>query len=130
MNYYLVDAQFGHVGRNKYIVKTIATLAENAKEAAKKVRWMPRVKHDRKDAIIDVKKASYDEYIIIKNDNDNDQYFKVRNVQEQKRLCGGLYDQAITYKKEEKRKRNKDTINFKLKRYKEIIKDMYLEDEN
>ena len=130
MNYYLVDAQFGHVGRNKYIVKTIATLAENAKEAAKKVRWMPRVKHDRKDAIIDVKKASYDEYIIIKNDNDNDQYFKVRNVQEQKRLCCSLYDQAITYEKEEKRKRNKDTINFKLKRYKEIIKDMYLEDEN
>ena len=130
MNYYLVDAQFGHVGRNKYIVKTIATLAEDAKEAAKKVRWMPRVKHDRKDAIIDVKKASYDEYIIIKNENDNDQYFKVRNVQEQKRLCGGLYDQTITYEKEVKRKRNKDTIKFKLKRYKEIIKDMYLEDEN
>ena len=130
MNYYLVDAQFGHVGRNKYIVKTIATLAENAKEAAKKVRWMPRVKHDRKDAIIDVKKASYDEYIIIKNENDNDQYFKVRNVQEQKWLCCCVYNQTITYEKEEKRKRNKDTIKFKLKRYKEIIKDMYLEDEN
>ena len=104
MNYYLVDAQFGHVGRNKYIVKTIATLAENAKEAAKKVRWMPRVKHDRKDAIIDVKKASYDEYIIIKNENDNDQYYKVRNVQEQKRLCCSLYDQALLTRRRRKEK--------------------------
>ena len=38
MNYYLVEAQFGHVGRNKYIVKTIAVIAENGKILAKNTK--------------------------------------------------------------------------------------------
>ena len=127
MNYYLVDAQFGHVGRNKYIIKTIATLANTAKEAAKQVRFMPRVKHDRKDAIIQVVKVDEEEFKFIKNNNDNDIYLKVTTIQNQRRLCKDLdeqvkyYDDDIKYKK-----RNNETIKFKQKKYKEIIKAMYL----
>ena len=47
MEHYLVKAQFGHVGRNNYIIKTIPVYAEDGKEAAYKVRWMGRVKHNR-----------------------------------------------------------------------------------
>ena len=39
MEHYLVKAQFGHVGRNNYIIKTIPVYAEDGKEAAYKVKY-------------------------------------------------------------------------------------------
>ena len=83
MEHYLVKAQFGHVGRNNYIIKTIPVYAEDGKEAAYKVRWMGRVKHDRKDAIIEVRKCSLEEYLTQKEINNNDPYFSARSKQEQ-----------------------------------------------
>ena len=122
MNYYLVDAMFGHVGRNKYIIKTVAVLAETAKEAAHKVRWMPRVKHHQKDAIIDVKKAEYNEYIIIKKQNDQDQYFKAMSIQEQRKNCSDLEGEVLVYTEvSPKPKRDKEKVKYKLKKYREYI---------
>lgn len=98
MENYLVKAQFGHVGRNNYIIKTIPVYAENGKEAAYKVRWMGRVKHNRKDAIIEVKKCTFEEYLIQKEINANDPYFSVTNRQEQNALCKNIADEIISYK--------------------------------
>lgn len=97
MEHYLVKAQFGHVGRNNYIIKTIPVYAENGKEAAYKVRWMGRVKHNRKDAIIEVRKCTLEEYLEQKEINAHDPYFSVKSKQEQVVLCEDISDQIISY---------------------------------
>lgn len=42
--HYLVCAKFAHVGKEYYIRKEIPLIANNKKEAARKVKNMPRVK--------------------------------------------------------------------------------------
>lgn len=125
MKYYLVDAQFGHVGRNKYVVKTVAVIAENGKEAAYKVRWMPRAKHDRKDAILKVQEVDYEKYLNVKKNNLNDLYFQVKSKQEQRRLCDDINKDIILYEcKIAPQTRTKDILNYKRKKQKEIIDDL------
>ena len=87
MNYYKVEAKCGHVGRNNYIIKTFYVISESKKEAAKKVRHIPRVKHHHKDAIISVQKIEHSEYLKGKEKNNNDLFFKVHNSTESRRLC-------------------------------------------
>lgn len=99
MENYLVRAQFGHVGRNNFIIKTIPVFAENGKEAAFKVRWMSRVKHNRKDAIVDVKKVTLKEYLEQMELNKKDPYFSVHSKQEQDALCVNIADQILNYEK-------------------------------
>ena len=83
MKYYIVRTKCGHVGKTKYIVIDFPVAAENGKEAAKKARRIPRVKHHQKDAIIHVTEVSYDEYVECFKKNDNDAYLKCSNKQEQ-----------------------------------------------
>lgn len=123
MEHYLVKAKFGHVGRNNYIVKTIPVYAENGKEAAYKVRWMGRVKHNHKDAIIEVKKCTLEEYLEQKEINDNDPYFTVHSRQEQEALCEGIDDliiscEILTSKVNKSERINK--VKFKMKKNKLI----------
>lgn len=122
MEHYAVTAQFGHVGRGKYIAKTISIYAENGREAAEMVRWMPRVKHHRKDAIIDVRKISEEEYLELKEINKNDPYFKVGSKQEQEKLCNNIEEAVVCYEETHKvRKTDRvDTIKYKMKKNKII----------
>ena len=122
MEHYAVTAQFGHVGRGKYIPKTIPVYAENGREAAEKVRWMPRVKHHRKDAIIDVRKISEEEYLKLKEINKNDPYFKVGSKQEQEKLCINIDESIIYYEEPRKvsKKDRDDTVKYKMKKNKII----------
>ena len=46
IKYYNVTAKCGHVGRENYIPISFAVKAQSAKEASKRVRNFPRVKHD------------------------------------------------------------------------------------
>ena len=64
MNYYLVDAVCGHVGKNNDgIVKCFPIKANTAKEAALICRNKPRVKHHLKSGIIrSVEEVSIEEY--------------------------------------------------------------------
>ena len=55
MKYFMVTAKCGHVGKNNFYKGTLFLKAENGKEAARIARDCPRVKHDQKDAILDVK---------------------------------------------------------------------------
>ena len=84
--YYKVDAKCGHVGRNKCIWITFAVAAENGKDAAKRVRNFKRVKHDRPDAIRSVKEISFEEFMILKAENDADPYLHCKNIQEQRKI--------------------------------------------
>ena len=123
MKHYAVTAQFGHVGRGKYLPKTIAILAKSGEEAAEKVRWMPRVKHHKKDAIIDVKKISEEEYQKLKEENRNDPYFQAGSRQEQNQLCSDINELVIEYEKPDlkKRKIERDNkVKFKIKKNKLI----------
>ena len=78
--YYEVIAKCGHVGRKKYIPVKFAVVAESGKEAAKKVRQFPRVKHNHKDAILDVRCITVEEFLEIKESNANDPYLKCHYI--------------------------------------------------
>lgn len=117
MNYYRVVAKCGHVGRGHYIIKEFFEKAADGKEAARKVRFAPRVKHDWKDAIISVELITRDEYIQGRELQNNDLYFKVTNSTEQ-RVRGAIdCEQIIMCEAPEKKKKDKDSLFYnKLKR--------------
>ncbi len=81
-----VVAKCGHVGRGKYIIKNFYIKAETRKEAAKTVRWLPRVKHHQKDAIQSVREVSYEEFESGKDRMKRDPYFSVKNSTDQRAL--------------------------------------------
>ena len=83
-NYYEVIAKCGHVGKKHYVPVKFAVIAEDGKEAAKMVRDFPRVKHNHKDAILNVSKIDYERFQEIVEMNRNDPYLKCHAWQEQK----------------------------------------------
>lgn len=123
--YYKVKAKCGHVGRNNYIEKYFYVVADSGKEAAHKVRYMPRVKHDKKDAILSVEKISEEEFNIGLELFKTDLYFHVSNSTEQ-RLVGAVDPYDI--KREPKRRDYVKTRNasYLVKRIK-IIENQYRE---
>ena len=127
MESFAVTAQFGHVGRGRFIIKEVPIFAENGKDAAYKVRWMARVKHHRKDAILAVKKITGEEYLTLKETHNSDPYFQVHSKQEQALLCKGIEDEIISYDKQDNKKllkaERKNKIKFKMKKNKIITKD-------
>ena len=83
---YEVKCKCGHVEKGNYVVVAFAVIANDGKEAAKKARFFPRVKHDKKDAIISVRKISDSEFDSLLRENNNDQYLHCSNVQEQRQI--------------------------------------------
>lgn len=120
-NYYEVIAKCGHVGKKHYVPVKFAVVAESGKEAAKKVRQFPRVKHDHKDAILDVRCITLEEFLEIKEINDNDPYLKCHSRQEQnlivnlaKRMVADLHNVKQTFDKQAR----KDRVAYKLRKFK------------
>lgn len=120
-NYYEVIAKCGHVGKKHYVPVKFAVVAESGKEAAKKVRQFPRVKHDHKDAILDVRCITIEEFLEIKEINDNDPYLKCHSIQEQnlivnlaERMVADLHNVKQTFDKQAR----KDRVAYKLRKFK------------
>lgn len=121
-NYYAVIAKCGHIGKKQYIPIKFAVIADNGKQAAKKVRNFPRVKHNHKNAILSVTKINFDEFIQINKKNDEDLYLKCHSKQEQslienleERIEIDYYNiKEELFSKEERQER----VKFKLKKYK------------
>ena len=88
MKFFEVEAKCGHVGMNKCILVTFACVAQDGKEAAAKARQFPRVKHDHKDAIRDVREISFEEFVKLRSENDADPYLHCKNPQEQRKIPG------------------------------------------
>ena len=123
--YFAVTVKFGHVGQHKCIIKTVPVTAESGKEAAFIARWMPRVKHHDKYAIINVKEIDLETYLVLLIEKSFDPYFQCKSIQEQRKECVGIEDEIqymeeneIDYEKREKSRKNK--VNFKNKRNKRI----------
>lgn len=117
--YYKVLVKCGHVRKTKYILKYIYIKANDGKEAAKIARKTPRVKHDHKDAIREVKEIEFDEYLNGLKKMDKDMYFKIHNSSDQ-RIYNftnevKIYseDKIINYKKNRNGRRLRETINKK-----------------
>ena len=123
--YYEVIAKCGHVGRKNYIPVKFAVIAESGKEAAKKVRQFPRVKHDHKDAILNVRCITLEEFLKIKESNDNDPYLKCHSRQEQnqivnlaERMVADLHNVKQTFDKQARL----DRVAYKIKKTKILEK--------
>ena len=126
--YFAVTVKFGHVGQHKCIIKTVPIKAESGKEAAFQARWMPRVKHHDKHAIINVKEIDLEAYLILLIEKGLDPYFQCKNIQEQRNECEGIEDEAQYMKEDEidfenREKLRKSKVNFKKKKEKTIKKE-------
>lgn len=117
--YFKVKAKCGHVGRNNYIEKFFYVVAGSGKEAAYSVRFLPRVKHDRKDAILSVEKISKEEYELGVKSFKTDMYFHVSNSTNQ-RLVGAVNPQEIKREPEHNKYGKKRNVDFLIKRIKII----------
>ena len=124
-NYYEVIAKCGHVGKKYYIPIKFAVIAKDGKEAAKLARQFPRVKHNHKDAILNVNKIDYERYLEICEMNKNDPYLKCHSRKEQKliinfseRLEDDLHNQKIKYDKQVRL----DRIDYRIKKTKILEK--------
>lgn len=114
--FYKVTAMCGHVSRNRYIPIDFPVKAANGREAALKVRSFPRVKHDRKEAIINCVEIPEEDYYVLILINENDSYLKCKCIQEQ-RLIEGLEDRIVDLGRREKQKHDKEKTLFKLKKF-------------
>lgn len=117
-NYYAVTAMCGHVGRNNYIAITFPINAEDGKEAAEIARWIPRVKHHVKEAILDVRKINFEEYQKLSKINNSDYYLKACSRQEQNLYCDDIEERTVRgYRSINNKFQNReDRISYKLKK--------------
>lgn len=118
-NYYKVIAKCGHVGKKHYVPVKFAVIAEDSKEAAKMARDFSRVKHDHKDAILNVSKIDYERFQEIVEMNRNDPYLKCHLRQKQKliynleeRLEDNLHNKKVKYDKQARL----DRVTYKIKK--------------
>lgn len=119
--YFMVIAKCGHVGRKNYIPIKFAVVAESGKDAAKKVRQFPRVKHNHKDVILDVRCITLEEFLEIKEINNNDPYLKCHSRQEQNQIVN-LAERMVAdihnVKQEFDKQARKDRVDYKLRKFK------------
>lgn len=92
MKYFMVIAKCGHVGKNNYYKGNLFIKAESRKEAARIAREVPRVKHDRKDAILDVLEIDLETFENGRSKNHEIHYFTSVNRQEQNRYLHEIED--------------------------------------
>lgn len=110
MKYYEVSVKCGHVGKNWYVIKTLAVRAESGKMAAYLARKCPRVKHDHKDAILSVQEVTQEKFFETMKANKEDPFFLCKNIQEQRKRC---LDIAVIHEEGERNYQGKKTSSAK-----------------
>ncbi len=98
--YFKVLAKCGHVGKGYYYEGAFYVKSDDAKKAAAYVRTLPRVKHDHKDAILNVEEITKEEYEAGKEAVKKEAYFNCLNSSEQK---GHMEEISLKLKKEERK---------------------------
>ena len=104
-NYYEVEAKCGHVGTKNCIWIKFAVWAEDGRQAAAKARKISRVKHDHKDAIRYVKNISFEEFVVLKAQNDADPFLHCKNIQQQRKIENIIDRTEIDYYNIDRNKR-------------------------
>ncbi len=81
--FYKVVCMCGHVGKRRYIPIAFAIKAKDGKNAAKIARGLPRVKCQRRDAVLSCEEISEEQYRELRRINKEDPYLSCGNVQDQ-----------------------------------------------
>lgn len=111
MKFYEVIAKCGHVGKGYFYKGVFFISAESGREAAGIVRSMPRVKHDKKDAILAVTEISLADYRIGKSEYHSNPFFRCSNSQEQMRITDIIESQI--FEEDKKVEKNKKTHSLR-----------------
>ena len=131
--YFKVTCKCGHVGINYFIRISFPIVATCGKDASSIARYIPRVKHDHKDAILDCKEISSKEYLELQIINNKDPYLKCECKQEQEMIdnfSSRLELEPRFLKKEKKNKR--ESVEYRLKKQSYALNEKwweYLEEE-
>ena len=119
---------------NKYFIRiSFPIVATCGKDASSIARYIPRVKHDHKDAILDCKEISSKEYLELQIINNKDPYLKCECKQEQEMIdnfSSRLELDPRFLKKEKKNKR--ESVEYRLKKQSYALNEKwweYLEEE-
>lgn len=80
---YEVVCKCGHVGKSHYVKISFPIRAQSGKEAARIARGLPRVKHDHKDAILDVCRIDQNRFVELVVRNNHDPYLHCTCIQNQ-----------------------------------------------
>jgi len=107
----------GRKGQGYFIPITFAIAAVDGKAAAEIARWMPRVKHHDRFAVLSLKEIDQERFDEIIKDNDADLFLKVTSKQEQRLLIGDLSDRVV-WEDEPKQYNRKEAYTGKTKFYK------------
>lgn len=122
MNYYIVTAKCGHVGKGNFIPIDFPVRAESKSEAAKITRGFPRVKHHHKDAILGCREVSVEEYNAAREKNQADTYLSCHSSSEQRRFCD-IEDRIVKEIKHEPQFNRNDKIAYLIKKRRIVEKD-------
>ena len=128
MNYYLVTAKCGHVGKNHYIEITFPVMAETGRDAARIARQFPRVKHHHWDAIKDCQRVSKRLYDMQKKINDNDPYLRIKSKHEQNEIKDLIESRMMIDNHQEElmnknKKSSRPNLKFQMMKYKDSYED-------
>ena len=80
---YEVVCKCGHVGRSHYVKISFPVRAKSGKDAACIARSFPRVKHDHKNAILNVYRIDQNRFVELMEKNNQDPYLHCSCVQDQ-----------------------------------------------
>lgn len=80
---YEVVCKCGHVGRFHYVKISFPIKARSGKEAARIARGLPRVKHDHKNAILNVCRIDQNRFVELMERNNQDPYLHCSCIQDQ-----------------------------------------------
>lgn len=117
---FAVIVKCGHVGKNNFIPISLPIKAYSKKEASSKARWYGRVKHHNKQAILDCRQITEEEYNELIEKNNKDPYLQSHSSTEQKRLCGtDLKDRIVAEPQTEEKHNKKDSRKYRKGREKE-----------
>lgn len=125
--YYKIVAKCGHVGRKNYIEVAFAVMAEDIHEATTIARYIPRVKHHRKDAISSAKEVTYEEYLLLRVENDSNPYLKCTSKQQQKLIQDQISSLIRPIAEPDEKRARRSGVQYRMRREREYLRSLRLE---
>lgn len=132
VRYYVATLKGGHVGQKYYIEFTKAIKAYSKKEAANVCKELPRAKKGQADMIISIDEISYEEYVELLREENENPYFLCKNIQQQRSKMSEIkydikLDPLYTDRDIERKKRKELGSANNKKRYSNRYEDTYFD---
>ena len=115
--YFKVTCKCGHVGVKHYIRISFPVIAATRKGASEIARYIPRVKHDHKDAILECKEITIEKFQELQEINKHDPYLCCKCKQEQEMIedFSDRLELEPRYLNKEK-KNKKESVVYRMKK--------------